>query len=1399
MNSIISKICVVLFLLPLVANAQTWSPVASQNFPINVSGQIHGISRVSNFKFHPSLSSKMYAVSARGGLFISTDAGNSWDIAAGCDAMPNGTRFASVCVDHNNDQIIYLGTGDLNYYSSGSGVYKSTNGGVTFSASNTGITGRMVAEIIMDPQNSNVLIAATNQGIYKSTNAGGSWTLKTATTLNCTQMLQKANNNSRVLFASTMSAFYLSNDFGETWVQTTAGLYTPAGYSAPAGIRIAVTPADTQVVYLAMVAKKGTLFKSTDGGQSFTVVKDSHSPNLTAYTNDTVNDGGQGNYNYMLAADITDPNIVYLGAHNFWKSINGGSTWSQLTNWWAELHTDMHWVRVNPYNPSQIWTTNDGGVWLSTNGGTNWTAKSNGLYGFEIYHGITSPTRRDMISIGTQDNGELFHADSNWYCNRGGDWTSFCTFDYRPNSNIVYYHGNAKRRAVNGGEQLIGLTQTSYNDISFYRNNTNLAMVGDTAVYRTANLLTNPPTWAKISSFNKTIRAVHINMNDSSKIYASTSDSAIYICNNAYDATPVFTRSSLHNNTITVSGITSIKGNSNVIYATANTRVYRSADGGVTFSNISSNLPSTNWVGIVTDEFFGNDELVFIAGGNYVYYKKASQTNWTLFNAGLPVRTNIQDISLYDDGTNQSILRVTTYGRGVWEMPVSQLRPLLAEFGSNIQTPCPGAPVLFTNKSNGPIVSYNWTFTGGTPGTSTLVNPTVVYNATGAYDVSLTVYDGSGGSNTLSRTAYINTFGKNLNATQTFEQGFPPEGWQNIDVNNDQQKWNLRTGVGAWGTSNHCVWFNNYDWDAQGRRDEFRTLRFDAVGYQTLNLQFDVAYQPYGGQYQDSLQVLVSIDCGNTFNQIYLKGGSVLSTVSGNNTTAFTPTAAQWRTETVNLNSYSGNSIILAFKNIGRFGNNLYLDNISLIATVPANAGANVLICKGSATTLGDIPNANHAYAWSPVASLSSSTTSNPIANPIVNTQYIVTVTHARSGISAVDTVEVMVDSVVANGTVTNATCQGFANGVISQTISSGIAPFTYQWNNGATTQNLQNITQGNYSVSITDSAGCTTLKNYLVSEPAAIATTGNITHTTCGHSNGALSAVATGGVGAFTYLWSNGATNQNISNLPSATYTVTVTDGNACTSAATFVIHASNPILANKTQKNLICYGNKNGWCKVAPSQGTGPYTFLWSNGATTDSIGNRIAGNYTCSITDVAGCTTTATFTLTQPAQIQLAMSGTPATGPSFNNGTASVLASNGFPAYRYSWNTSPIRTTQTITGLIPGTYVVTVKDNKKCARNGAYVIGTARMGLLRNTDYLVNLYPNPVNDVLTIILDENSTNQVKRIELINELGEIVNLIEMANKSSIIIDLRGYASGTYILKFTGEGESFTRNLIKL
>ncbi len=998
-----------------------WSAILPAKFPTNASGQIHGISRISQLKFHPTNSNKMYAVSARGGLFISNDGGANWTVTPGTDFM-SSARFASVCIDHTNDQTIYIGTGDHNYYYAGNGVMKSTNGGTTFTQ--TSLTGKLVIDIIMDPNNNNTLIAITNTGIYKTIDAGVSWTLKTAS--RGFDDLKQKTPNSRTLYAATKdSAFFRSNDFGDTWTQITSGIVLPSGITNGNGCRIAVTPADTNVVYLGMVANSGMIYKSTNGGSTFTAIKTSASPYLTYYDNLSTS-SGQGDYNFGIGVDRTNANILYLVAHNNWKSTDGGATWTQLTNWYAKCHTDMHQIITSPYNNSNLYNMNDGGVWLSTDGGSNWTPKSDGINGYEIYHGNCSPTRKDMLSIGTQDNGELYANSTGWFTNRGGDWGSQCAFDYRANSSMVYYFSSNKRRLVNGGESTYGLPSqvTLLHDIAFHRSNPNLAFVADSFIYRTKNLTATTPTWTQIANLGKKIMAMHCHFGDSNRLYIITNDGQIHVSTNALSTTPTFTSYTLPNTTNNKASITSIKSNLNTIYVTLNTKVYKSINNGVSWTNITYNLPSVNHVNIIADEFFSSNEMVFIASNNTVYYKTVNATTWTIFSTNLPTRTEAIDLSIYNDSTSNTSLRFATYGRGVWETPINNLRALTANFMADNTNPCNGVSVTFSDLSTGNVTSRNWVFNGGTPSTSTSSNPVVTYNTLGSFSVSLTVSNGTSNTTTTYNN-YINTNGGNLPLAENFESAIdPPNGWVNKDNGTVNNKWAKTASAGGYALSANCMMFDNYSWNIVGQKDELNTPRFDLSNYNSAKLTFDVAYQVYSG-YSDTLVILASTDCGNTFSRIYAKGGANLSSAGSGNVN-FVPTANQWRTDTINLSSYLGqSSVIFAFQNINGYGNKLYIDNINLTATVPVQAGADKIICKNDSATIGTNANAGITYSWTPTNGLNSSTISNPSASPATTTTYVLTSTHTLSRISNKDTVVVYVNTPLAapsNLAITSAT-----------------------------------------------------------------------------------------------------------------------------------------------------------------------------------------------------------------------------------------------------------------------------------------------------------------------------------------------------------------------------------------
>ena len=1061
----------------LQSQTANWSAVSSAKFPTNVSGQINGISRVSQMKFHPANANKMYAISARGGLFITNDGGSNWNVAPGTDFMPY-QRLASVCIDFTNDQILYLGTGDHDYYYTGTGVWKSTDGGQTFTQ--TSLNNLMIVEMIMDPNNHNIIVAATNAGIYKTTDGGTTWTLK-STSRKFDDLQRKAGTNSRTLFASTVdTAFFRSTDFGDTWTQINTGITLPSGVFTGGGCRIAVTPADSNIVYLGMVISGGIIYKSTDGGTSFTLVKTSGAPYLTYYSNLST-DVGQGDYNFSIGADRVNANILYVVAHCVWKSTDGGASWTQLTDWYDKVHTDMHQTINSPYNNNQLWNMNDGGVWLSTDGGNTWTPKSDGLYGYEIYHGNCSPTRKDMISIGTQDNGELFSTSAGWFTNRGGDWFDNCIFDYRPSSTMVYYYGNNSRRIVSGSDATYGFPGGVITNLAFNRTNINLGFACDSNIYRTTNLIATTPSWTKIYPLSKKVMAVHSSLSDSNILYVITNDAKIYVSTNALSASPTFTMYALPNATSSLANITSIKSNSSVIYVTCNTMVFRSANNGVTWTNITYNLPSVNHIGIVSDEYFSSSELVFIGSNNTVYYKRASDVNWTIFSTNLPSRPTLNDLSIYNDGTANTSLRTSVYGRGMWQTPINNLEPLTANFSVDRNNLCIDTVAHFSDISTGAVTSRLWSFPGGTPSSSTAQNPSVYYHNSGVYPVTLSVSDGTNNAS-ITLPNYISTEGLSLPISQGLEGSFPPSGWTIFDNTNDGNVWEQASGVGGYGTSSSCLFYNNYDIYAPGTKDEFRSSPINIAGFTSATVTFDVAYAYYGVPYSDSLAVLISTDCGSTFTSVYLKGGVSLSTV--NSYDYFTPTASNWRTDTISLNAFLSNSIIISFQNINYYGNNLYIDNIKVNGTVVPNAGLDKTVCKGTTIQLGSNAINGITYSWSPTTGLSSSTISNPIDTANITTTYVLTATQTQSGISNKDTVIVTVLPLPDQaGVISGATSVNLNQSSITYIVPVINNASTYIWSlptgfTGSSTTNTlivdvgSNALSGNISVKGNNSCG---------------------------------------------------------------------------------------------------------------------------------------------------------------------------------------------------------------------------------------------------------------------------------------------------------------------------------------
>lgn len=729
-----------------ISNAQTWKEVGPLVFPTNSSGQINGFGRVTQIKFHPSLANVMYATSASGGAYTTIDTGHHWTLL-------NTDNFAvsnmsCICIDNTNDQILYLGTGDPNYYSTDFSIYKSTNGGATWAAANTGIATLLPIEIIMHPTNNQQLITATNNGIWQTLNGATTWTnVKSGGAF--TDMQRIPNTNT--LIAVTGAQVWRSTDFGATWTQNTSATFSQSGTD---GMRICTNPTSNNIVYVVSNGNNGVVFRSTDYGVTFTNIYSSTTQCLVCYDENPAN-AGQGNYDFAACADPSNANHLYIAAHCLWESNDSGYTWQRKTAWPKELHTDHHQFVFSPYDNTKFWSANDGGIWLREGWNDSlWMPMCDGVTATEIYHAANSPVVRKLASIGTQDNGEEYYDNTGWYTNRGGDWGSRMEFDYNAD-NSVYYLENGERRPFtpqSGSNSYNSpFAETNNSRIAFDADNKDLALLAKDTIWMSTNLSTTTPTWTAIAPNNNAIRDIAISTANNNTAYSIHSGKFLRIEN--LNSSPTVTSTTPPSAAGTRGSVATVKQKDSVVYLSCNAKMYRSSNKGASWTNITYNLPNVNILKIYHDDY-SNNETVFICSGNQIFRKTLADTTWTNISNNLPKIANITDFMIMNDSTVASKLRVAYYGRGVWEYPLHPSYLPIADFSTANTIICNGNSVTFDNQSVDDSLTYSWTCTGGTPSTSALKNPTITYNTPGIYPVSLTATNNYG-SNTKTWTNYI--------------------------------------------------------------------------------------------------------------------------------------------------------------------------------------------------------------------------------------------------------------------------------------------------------------------------------------------------------------------------------------------------------------------------------------------------------------------------------------------------------------------------------------------------------------------------------------------------------------------------------------------------------------------
>ncbi|MCF6343013.1 MAG: hypothetical protein L3J31_09440, partial [Bacteroidales bacterium] len=426
-----------------------WENLGPIEKPANAgTGQPNGNGRINAIGFHPTDADVIWIGAPAGGLWVTEDGGQSW--TSHTDNLPT-LGVSSILIDYTNTNTMYIGTGDRDAGDApGMGVMKSTDGGLNWSSSNSGMGNVTVGRMIMHPTDPNTILAATSGGIYKSVDAGANWSNKANG--NYKEIVFKVDD-AAVVFASQGGKFYRSTDGGDTWTLITSGIG-----SASRGV-IAVTEADPDVVYFHTVtgSEYGGIYKSNDAGLNFSLK--STSPNIMSW-GCTGGSGGQGWYDLDIAADPDNENLVYSAGVNVWRSANSGSNWSINSHWVGScgvpaVHADCHVLEFSPVD-GRLYAGNDGGIYWTDDNGTTWTEITSGLAISQIYKIGQALTNKDKVMNGYQDNGSATYLgeDDGFLTVMGGDGMD-CAYDHLDHRYAYgeYYNGAGISRIFNNSNQ----------------------------------------------------------------------------------------------------------------------------------------------------------------------------------------------------------------------------------------------------------------------------------------------------------------------------------------------------------------------------------------------------------------------------------------------------------------------------------------------------------------------------------------------------------------------------------------------------------------------------------------------------------------------------------------------------------------------------------------------------------------------------------------------------------------------------------------------------------------------------------------------------------------------------------------------------------------------------------
>jgi photosystem II stability/assembly factor-like uncharacterized protein len=618
----------------------------------------------------------IYVAAAQGGVWKTTDRGLSWKPLSDNEVS---LAIGAIAMDPDNHPTLYAGTGEANfsldsYY--GLGVLKTTDGGTTWTRQGQAqFTGRRFARIVVTPGAPKLIFAATDGGLFRSTDAGANWTALGGLPAGAaTDVRFNQTTPTTVFVAIHGQGIFRTTNGGAAvpaWQKLAGGL--PAGGFGR--IALGISASSPSTIYTLMGDNTGNggtsvqvnrFMRSTDGGNTWTNIP-LPGGNL----------GGQGFYNLAVNVDPTTPDIVFLSVTSLFRATRTGGNNFTITDIGQPIHADNHALAFGANN-LEVYAGNDGGIYRSTDGGNNFSDLLNkGMCIMQYEFLAQHPTASAVVFGGTQDNGTQQYRNSEVFHHADEGDGGFCQVDFNQPHNVLHtFFGASPFRSTQGGtfgtfgQDLrpgIGNAGNSlfYPPLAMDETNPNNVAIGTTQISIDNNQGRNGwPIKVNLPNIGTGLVSA-IDFVNSNLLYVGTNNGRVYQLVRAgagFNATDL-TAAPLPLRYIW--DISTLPGDPNTVVLCMETfqiqHVFRGAvaAGAAVWTAISNGLPDIPVNALVVDTATN----YFIATDTGVFRTTDAGANWTAFSEGLPNCASF-DLKLHQPSR---ILRVATHGRGLWE------------------------------------------------------------------------------------------------------------------------------------------------------------------------------------------------------------------------------------------------------------------------------------------------------------------------------------------------------------------------------------------------------------------------------------------------------------------------------------------------------------------------------------------------------------------------------------------------------------------------------------------------------------------------------------------------------------------------------------------------------------